>query len=163
MNQWLKILGIASISLLLTAFTLPTYAKVSTALHPVTWQGKKWEYLVEHPTDVQAIDPVRFEEILDTVGHHGWHLVTVTNSFNFYAFYFERELLPHKLTEHRERLRKIKAVRKAKETATQAQLEEAHLEKLRRARNAQTTAERKTFLQKKLMEQHKYLQQVEQQ
>jgi len=161
MKQWFKTLGLTGISLCLSLLALPTYAKIDTQLHPVTWKGKKWEYLVEHPTDLQGIDPERFEEILDTVGQHGWHLVSVTSSFHFYAFYFERELLPHRLAAHRAHLNKLKTARKAKESQMKAKLEEAHLKKLQHARNTKMTAKRKQDLHVVLKKQMRHMNRLE--
>lgn len=96
-------------------FFASTYAYTGTTLQPFKWQGEKWEYLVEHPTGKNHIDPAYFEEILDTAGQHGWRLVSVTSAYHFYTFYFERPLLPHKIDSHRARLQRNKNFRANKE------------------------------------------------
>ena len=96
-------------------FSASTYAYTNTTLQPIKWKGEKWEYLVEHPTGKNHIDPALFEEILDTAGQHGWRLVSVTSAYHFYTFYFVRPLLPHKIEAHRARLQRNKNFRANKE------------------------------------------------
>lgn len=98
-------------------------------LQPITWQGAKWEYLVEFPKDIQHIDVARFETLTDNVGQHGWELVEVTSEFNMYVFYFKRPLLEHKINAHRDRLNALVAARKAKEAAVQAKIDKAFHQK----------------------------------
>lgn len=93
-------------------------------LAPVKWKGDQWEYLVEHPTDVRHIDPVRFEELLDEAGQHGWELVAVTGTGHFYAFYFKRPLSPEKLAKHRQHILVIKKARLIKRKAMQDQIDQ---------------------------------------
>jgi hypothetical protein len=97
----------------------------SLSLHKVTWKGKKWEYLVEHPTNIRHIHTVRFEEILDTAGQHGWELVTVSHAFHFYGFYFKRPLLAKKLKAHRVHLTQSKAYRAKNTAIAQRQIDES--------------------------------------
>lgn len=79
-----------------------------SALNNIKWEGEKWEYLVEFPTNMRHIDPAKFEEITDTVGLHGWELVEVTSEDHFYVFYFKRPLLPHKIESHILRLQHVR-------------------------------------------------------
>jgi|GEM_PF-1308312 len=95
------------------------------SLHKVKWKGKKWEYLVEHPTETRHVDTVRFEEILDTAGQHGWRLVTVSHAFHFYGFYFERPLPDSKLAAHRAHLAQSKAYRAKNMAKTQRIIDES--------------------------------------
>ena len=120
-------MGVATVCLI---SVMSTFAD-STRLHPITWKGKKWEYLVEYPADTHHVDPERFEEILDTAGQHGWELTSVSHENHFYAFYFKRELLPEKVAAHRARLRNIKAIRAEKESKQYLKILAAEKEKLR--------------------------------
>lgn len=110
-------------------------AKTAPARHhehlaPISWQGEKWEYLIEHPTDIRHIDPVRMEELTDQAGQHGWRLIEVTSENQFYAFYFSRPLLPHKLEAHRDRLNKLVARRKLREAELIKRIEKVHQEEV---------------------------------
>ena len=60
------------------------------------------------------------EEILDNAGQHGWKLISVTSENHFYAFYFIRPLLSHKLQTHRDRLHGLITQRLNKEAAHKA-------------------------------------------
>ncbi|MBU1558443.1 MAG: hypothetical protein KJ588_01415, partial [Gammaproteobacteria bacterium] len=124
MKCFLRILFIVAIPFFFsTAFALPHLA-------PVHWQGQKWEYLVEHPTDIHHIDPVRMEEVLTTAGQHGWRLVAVTSAFHFYGFYFERPLHNHRLSIVRARLLASKLAREKKEAKLYEAIRKAHQEKM---------------------------------
>ncbi len=103
------------ITIIVLFFSTGSFAYTHTVLHPITWQGEKWEYLVEHPTGKNHVDPAFFEEILDTAGKHGWELVEVSSEYHFYTFYFKRPLLPHKLESHQIRLARHKRNRAASE------------------------------------------------
>lgn len=123
---------IGILSILALASSAFTYADTTSnndpehlALAPVTWKGDKWEYLVEHPTDVRHIDPVRFEELLDEAGQHGWELVAVTGTAHFYAFYFKRPLLPEKLEKHRQHVLELKKARLVKRKQQLTQIDQA--------------------------------------
>lgn len=116
-------IAIAAIVTLL--FSVCSFGYTHTVLHPITWQGEKWEYLVEHPTGKNHIDPALFEEILDTAGQHGWELVEVTSEYHFYTFYFKRPLLPHKIESHRLRLAHNKKTRAASEGNTRYAIQTA--------------------------------------
>lgn len=83
-------------------------------IQPIRWQGKKWEYLIEHPNQ-QVIDPPLFEEILDTAGLYGWELTEITDTAHFYVFYFKRPLLPHKIESQMYRLARLKYLRQQQE------------------------------------------------
>lgn len=126
----MKKIGIYILLAALSLTAITSYAD-DTQLHPVKWKGKKWEYLAEYPADIRHIDTVRFEEIMDTAGHHGWRLVTVTHAFHHYTFIFERPLLPEKLKKHRARLKKIKDLRASQEAAALEQIKSAHHERLK--------------------------------
>lgn len=102
----------------------------STTMLPITWRGDKWEYLVEYPRGTNYIDPVRFEELLDDAGQHGWELVSVSHESHFYAFYFKRPLYPHKIAAHRAHLAKVKAERAQKEKIAMDQIQAAYKEKI---------------------------------
>jgi len=107
-------------SLLITALSLffgisICFAYAPTHLKPITWQGPKWEYLVEHP-HVSIADSAYFNEILDTAGQHGWRLVSATHEGQFFTFYFERPLQPHRINAHRARLARVKSYRAGKES-----------------------------------------------
>ncbi len=110
------------------SFSASTFAYTNTTLQPIKWKGEKWEYLVEHPTGKNHIDPAYFEEILDTAGQHGWRLVNVTSAYHFYTFYFERPLLPHKIDAQRVRLQRNKNFR-AQTEADQRHLIQTTVEK----------------------------------
>ena len=102
----------------------------STTMQPVTWRGDKWEYLVEYPRDTNYIDPVRFEEVLDNAGQHGWELVEVSHESHFYAFYFKRPLYPHRIEAHRAHLAKVKGERAQKEAMMASAIQQAYKEKI---------------------------------
>ncbi len=129
MNRWNKLVGVGAVALTL-GLVAGTSQADSTQLHKVTWKGQKWEYLVEHPVDIQHVDKGRFEEILDTAGQHGWELVEVTDFYHFYTFLFKRPLHDAKLAQHRARLKNVKAKRAANEALIMKQTIEAHREKL---------------------------------
>lgn len=129
-------------------FSASTYAYTSTTLQPVRWQGEKWEYLVEHPTGKNHIDPAYFEEILDTAGLHGWRLVSVTSEYHFYTFYFERPLLPHKIDAHKVRLQRNKNFRANKE-ADQRYLIQTEVEKENARRASEQAAAAKQAVTEK--------------
>jgi hypothetical protein len=84
-----------------------TYAD-SVKMKPVTWKGQKYEYLAEFPSDAPFVHPVRFEEVLDNAGQHGWKLVSVSHEAHFYVFYFMRPLTEDRLPAHRAHLREVK-------------------------------------------------------
>ena len=128
MNNVLKLFIVFNLLIFLSL----SYAQPKTLPHlkPILWKGKKWEYLVEHPTDVQYIHVIRFEELLDTMGQHGWELTEVTSEHHFYAFYFKRPLLAHKLVAHRKRVSRLIASRKKRETKLQKKINKAHREAL---------------------------------
>src|SRR3990167_95855 len=124
-----KLFGASVLAAGLSVFTVKSFAD-STQMHPITWKGAQWEYLVEYPKDVNHIDPERFEELLDTAGQHGWKLIEVTHESHFYAFYFTRKLLPEKLAANTARLKAYKAQRAAKEADMTNQILAAQKEKL---------------------------------
>lgn len=130
MKNWKRVIGIGAVALSFGCMAGVSQASHSTQLHQVTWKGKKWEYLVEHPTDVQHVDKARFEEVLDTAGQHGWELVAVTDFYHFYAFLFKRPLPEAKLTAHRARLKNVKSKRAAEEALIMKKTIEVHREKL---------------------------------
>lgn len=102
------------IALFVLSYSACSFGYTHTVLRPIKWQGEKWEYLVEHPS-INHVDPSFFEEILDTAGQEGWELIEVTGTNHFYAFYFKRPLLPHKIDSHRARLARNKQKRANKE------------------------------------------------
>jgi len=102
-----------------------TIANPHPHLAPITWKGKKWEYLVQFPRDIHHIDELRMEELMDDVGQHGWELVTVTAEDHYYAFYFKRPLLPHKIQAHRDRINRHKGERLEREAKVRKQIQEA--------------------------------------
>jgi hypothetical protein len=124
-----KIGQLIGMSLLATSallFSTNSFAAESATLHPITWKGKKWEYLVEYPTGILHVDPVRFEELLDTAGQHGWRLVDVSGTNHFYAFYFERPLHADRIEKHRARIQKVRTKRINKETEQMKQILAIH-------------------------------------
>jgi hypothetical protein len=98
-------------------------AYVPTLLQPMRWHGKKWEYLVEHPSQ-NVVNPVLFEELLDSAGAHGWQLVEISGTNHFYVFYFKRPLLAHKIEPHLYRLSRQKLARGKEEAALRHQIHE---------------------------------------
>ncbi|OGT31606.1 MAG: hypothetical protein A3E87_05865 [Gammaproteobacteria bacterium RIFCSPHIGHO2_12_FULL_35_23] len=115
MKKLSQLVGASLLTVGLGLISIQSFAD-STQMHPITWKGAQWEYLVEYPKDIQYIDPERFEEILDTAGQHGWRLVEVSHEAHFYAFYFSRELLTEKLAANTARLKAYKAYRASKES-----------------------------------------------
>lgn len=104
-------------------FVLNAMGYVDTFVRPIMWPGEKWEYLVERPAMVLHVDPVLFEEILNTGGMHGWKLMEVTDEAHAYTFYFARPLLPHKMASAVARMRRIKELREDKEAAERAHIQ----------------------------------------
>ncbi|OGT09924.1 MAG: hypothetical protein A2X77_01030 [Gammaproteobacteria bacterium GWE2_42_36] len=106
-------------------FACHAISYTDTFVRPVTWSGEKWEYLIERPAMVFHVNPVLFEEILDTAGVHGWKLMDVTSEAHAYTFYFARPLLPHKMAAAIERLKRIKEFREDQEAAANARVQSA--------------------------------------
>jgi len=122
-----KVTGLCSVLLLFTGISaLHAEEGVHPLLKPITWKGAKWEYMVEHPSDVRYIHTVRFEELMDTLGQHGWELAEVTDENQFFAFYFKRPLLEEKIKAHRQRLSKVLTERLKKEEQLKKRIHEAH-------------------------------------
>ncbi len=128
-------------------FASCSYGYTGTLLHPIKWKGEKWEYLVEHPTGKNHVDPALFEEILDTAGQHGWRLVSVSSAYHFYTFYFERPLLPHKVDAHRARLQRNKNFR-ANEEGSQRNTIHTAVKKENTRRAAEKTTREKQAAEK---------------
>jgi len=116
---------IKMITALLIAFAFSSICYALPHVHPITWKGQKWEYLVEHPTDIQTIDTVRMEHILDDAGQHGWELIEVTSEYHFYVFYFKRPLSNEKLAEHRQHLLTLHTNHEKKHAKLYEQLKQA--------------------------------------
>ena len=100
-------------------------------VHDIRWRGKKWEYLLEYPRDENAIDPQRFEEILDTAGRHGWELSNVTHENHFYSFIFKRELHPRNVADVEKRLKDYKHKRAKKMAVKQHKIDQAHQDRMK--------------------------------
>lgn len=106
-------------------------------VHDTRWRGKKWEYLLEYPRDENAIDPQRFEEILDTAGRHGWELSNVTHENHFYSFIFKRELHPRNMADVEQRLKDYKHERAKKMAVKQHKIDQANQDRMKNLRELQ--------------------------